>query len=265
MSTKSLISIVNKDGSLNTIYCHRDGGIERNGLIIYNNYQDIDKVKELLAGGDCNSISEENDEVDYYNNGSQACYYKDMKEYLAANLDSFINYHYFFEEKKNKWSVGFIRKKYYRNDLLEELKAQYYWEHNTDNFYCIVVNEFEQKTNQYSFLHFLQEKELQFHNKMHDMIYSDFYRESNQDNGDLVIYFEPEQFQKNIPVIQEVLNKHGFDYSMTVVNSGEIKHLGKYQESSDKVKEILLDYCAVCPSYNELAEKTEENVFPSFV
>ena len=48
MSTRSWIGIKQKNQSLNLVYCHYDGYIEHNGLLLQNHYQTVDKIKQLI-------------------------------------------------------------------------------------------------------------------------------------------------------------------------------------------------------------------------
>ena len=52
MSTNSTIKIIRKDGSETSIYCHSDGNIEHNGVILQQYFSTPEKVEELLALGD---------------------------------------------------------------------------------------------------------------------------------------------------------------------------------------------------------------------
>ena len=56
MATRSRIAIENQDGSVTSIYCHWDGHIETNGVILNENYTTKDKVEELIALGDLSSL-----------------------------------------------------------------------------------------------------------------------------------------------------------------------------------------------------------------
>ena len=58
MATRSRIAIENQDGSVTSVYCHWDGHIETNGVILNNNYNTKDKVEELIALGDISSLHE---------------------------------------------------------------------------------------------------------------------------------------------------------------------------------------------------------------
>ena len=56
MSTRSNIAILNNDGTVTAIYCHWDGYVEYNGRILSEHYQEVEKVKELISGGDLSSL-----------------------------------------------------------------------------------------------------------------------------------------------------------------------------------------------------------------
>ena len=45
MSTRSNIGILNKDGTIESIYCHLDGYPEGVGLELYNQYNNKNKLK----------------------------------------------------------------------------------------------------------------------------------------------------------------------------------------------------------------------------
>jgi hypothetical protein len=51
MATRSRIAIENQDGSVTSIYCHWDGHIETNGVILNYHYRTKDKVEALIALG----------------------------------------------------------------------------------------------------------------------------------------------------------------------------------------------------------------------
>lgn len=51
MSTRSRIGMVLPDGTVESIYCHCDGYLKHNGLILLECYSDPAKLKELLALG----------------------------------------------------------------------------------------------------------------------------------------------------------------------------------------------------------------------
>ena len=56
ISTRSRIGIINKDGSIESIYCHYDGYIEGVGNILNNHYKDINRIRSLISLGDISHI-----------------------------------------------------------------------------------------------------------------------------------------------------------------------------------------------------------------
>lgn len=56
MSTRSLIAKMNSDGTVEAMYCHWDGYLSNNGLILLNNYKD-NEVVNVLFKNDYGSMS----------------------------------------------------------------------------------------------------------------------------------------------------------------------------------------------------------------
>ena len=52
MGTRSRIGIQLKDNSVLSVYCHYDGYPEFNGRVLRDNYDTIEKVRNLIDGGD---------------------------------------------------------------------------------------------------------------------------------------------------------------------------------------------------------------------
>ena len=52
MGTRSRIGIQLQDNSVLSVYCHYDGYPEFNGRVLRDNYDTIDKVRNLIDGGD---------------------------------------------------------------------------------------------------------------------------------------------------------------------------------------------------------------------
>ncbi len=57
MATRSTIALEFADGTVQQVYCHWDGYLEHNGEILYKNYQDPFKVRELIDLGDISSLN----------------------------------------------------------------------------------------------------------------------------------------------------------------------------------------------------------------
>ena len=51
MSTRSKIGILRKDGSVDHVYSHWDGYPEHNGVVLIENYNNINKMNELIRNG----------------------------------------------------------------------------------------------------------------------------------------------------------------------------------------------------------------------
>ena len=52
MATPSSITAKCTDGRFRTIYCHSDGFVDHNGIILFENFQDQKKIEDMLALGD---------------------------------------------------------------------------------------------------------------------------------------------------------------------------------------------------------------------
>ena len=59
MSTNSRIGMVQKDGTVKSVYCHWDGYPSNNGAILLKHYTDPEKVKKLIELGDLSYIGKE--------------------------------------------------------------------------------------------------------------------------------------------------------------------------------------------------------------
>ena len=58
MSTRSKIGILRKDGSVDHVYSHWDGYPEHNGVVLIENYNNINKINELIKNGDMSILAE---------------------------------------------------------------------------------------------------------------------------------------------------------------------------------------------------------------
>jgi len=64
MATRSDIGIVNKNGSVTSIYCHNDGYPSWNGKILKSFYTTEEKVQKLISMGGCSVLAENIEPVD---------------------------------------------------------------------------------------------------------------------------------------------------------------------------------------------------------
>lgn len=58
MATRSRIGIENEDGSVSSVYCHWDGYLEHNGVVLENHYKNRELVKKLISLGSISSLRE---------------------------------------------------------------------------------------------------------------------------------------------------------------------------------------------------------------
>jgi len=59
MGTRSTIALEYADGTVGQVYCHWDGYLENNGMILYKHYSDPFKLRQLLDLGDISSLGKE--------------------------------------------------------------------------------------------------------------------------------------------------------------------------------------------------------------
>lgn len=129
MSTNSCI-IIEENGEFTGIYCHYDGDLTHNGIILLKYYNTAEKVKELISLGDISSlgVTIENNCNSYeeWINLSVTqrpvnSYFRDFQRYpdrksestwnevapLTSHLirDFLQEYIYIFDTKENKWYV----------------------------------------------------------------------------------------------------------------------------------------------------------------
>jgi hypothetical protein len=94
-----------KDGSLRSIYCHWDGYLAYNGVILATSYDTEEKVRELISLGGISSLNETLDKTISYHNwrGEEIVIetHKDINELFYHFTNSWEEYLYVF--KDNKW------------------------------------------------------------------------------------------------------------------------------------------------------------------
>jgi hypothetical protein len=56
MGTRSTIALEFADGTVEQVYCHWDGYLEHNGKILFENYTDPFKLRDLIDQGDLSSL-----------------------------------------------------------------------------------------------------------------------------------------------------------------------------------------------------------------
>ena len=116
MATRSTIAIENLDGTVHQVYCHWDGYISHNGVILQTKYNDRKLVEQLVSGGDISvlgstvshvpiSFDEPSAYTKYYSYRGEDCparVYGSFDDYEMNH--QYEEYEYLFT-KDNVWSV----------------------------------------------------------------------------------------------------------------------------------------------------------------
>jgi hypothetical protein len=109
MATRSRIAIENQDGSITSIYCHWDGHIETNGVILNNNYNTKDKVEALIELGNLSSLDKTLETTVAYardrGEDSHQAIYSNVEELFEDGFSSGVEYVYCFT-KDGIWLVN---------------------------------------------------------------------------------------------------------------------------------------------------------------
>ena len=116
MSTRSNIGILNQDGTVTYIYCHFDGYLEHNGLLLSGHYTTEGKVRMLMELGDLSVLGSEIGEKQNFEDRAKGCclaYGRDRGEdgteartipYSDYTKEHFEEYVYLFTPGKG-WEV----------------------------------------------------------------------------------------------------------------------------------------------------------------
>jgi len=109
MATRSRIAIENQDGSVTSVYCHWDGHIETNGVILNNNYTTKEQVEALVALGDLSSLDKTLETTVAYardrGEDSHQAIYSNVEELFEDGFSMGIEYIYCFT-KDGIWLVN---------------------------------------------------------------------------------------------------------------------------------------------------------------
>lgn len=91
MATRSRIAVMQKDGSIKSIYCHNDGYPEHVGNMLFNYYNTYKKANSLINLGSLSSIHENltpKSKTHHFDNreeGVVVAYHRDRGEELTIN------------------------------------------------------------------------------------------------------------------------------------------------------------------------------------
>ena len=112
MATRSRIAIENQNGTVTSVYCHHDGYIDYNGVVLQKHYAQREKVEDLIALGDLSSVGDRVS-TETPSRGVTIAYHRDRSEDLNQETheskeeffaSDYEEYGYLFT-KENKWLV----------------------------------------------------------------------------------------------------------------------------------------------------------------
>lgn len=123
MSTRSIIGIIRKDGSVECVNCYRDGYPHGVGKVLLKHYADQEKVEQLLELGDLYALKENTEPknntdhtiinpdkyttIAYVRDGgeknTQSKVFDSIQEFQNEFNNSWCEYAYLFDESKQKW------------------------------------------------------------------------------------------------------------------------------------------------------------------
>ena len=100
MSTRSRIGYC-EDGVVKSVYCHSDGYLEYNGRVLFENYNNLDAVKELVALGGISFLGESLDYLDEDHKNGTRDYYRWRGEPVRISVNQSIND--YFDHAFDSW------------------------------------------------------------------------------------------------------------------------------------------------------------------
>jgi len=110
MATRSKIAIENQDGSVTSVYCHWDGHIETNGVILNNNYTTKEKVEELIGLGYLSSLGITIEETDVFHRDRGEEFiqikYSNVEELFENGFETLGTEYIYCFTKDGIWLVG---------------------------------------------------------------------------------------------------------------------------------------------------------------
>ena len=141
MSTRSMIAKRDNDGRIQAVYCHGDGYPSHNGRILFEHYQDTEKIDELIKHGSLsvlganigtrwawndyinrtieqryNEFEKRNQCIFYHRDRNDSVSYCRAKQY--QNTETFlqqsnhVNFCYIFDMPTNNWHMVEKRRDY---------------------------------------------------------------------------------------------------------------------------------------------------------
>lgn len=92
MSTRSHIGIINKDGSIEVVYCHHDGYLEFTGKRLLDNHNSVPSVRELLKIGNMTFVGAAMRDADV----NDSMMFDNLTDYQESIAEHFTDIEYFY-------------------------------------------------------------------------------------------------------------------------------------------------------------------------
>lgn len=97
MATRSTIALEFNDGTVKQIYCHWDGYLDNNGVILHECWSDPNKLCELIDEGDMSTLGHTLDGCQFYGRDrgeedTQAQSYINYDQYVDDGMREDYNY-----------------------------------------------------------------------------------------------------------------------------------------------------------------------------
>lgn len=109
MSTRSLIGILTENNQVKNIYCHSDGYIDNNGVILLDHYNSKSLVEEMIDRGSMSYLMERVALCKYYGIREEPEFESPQTytlEKYASSADGMVEYSYLFVPGEDRWFVA---------------------------------------------------------------------------------------------------------------------------------------------------------------
>ena len=95
MSTRSTIAVNHADGTVSQIYCHFDGYLDNNGVILLQHYTTQQLAEQLVSGGDMSALEYSPQQCEYHTLRGEAMHiqtFTSITDYKRFGQDEEYNY-----------------------------------------------------------------------------------------------------------------------------------------------------------------------------
>ena len=119
MATRSTISVVHEDGSVESVYCHWDGYPSHNGKLLLKNYNSSEKAKELVSYGDISGLKETIEKTEFFCRDNGESFHSDLFGSYQVFSDelSFQQFNYLY--RNGKWQIDAVDEEIKRKKFID--------------------------------------------------------------------------------------------------------------------------------------------------